>query len=409
MDMRVSRQKNRKASTARMTTVRMATALLLVLLLVSASFISGCSLIKTASESGGESGSDAGSAQGSSTAASTEISTDTSTAKIDNSGAVDLSAIPEWKGSPSVEINENEPGFTEAEITEAKEQGTVEESGLSRSLPDEQQPTDGISDVEAAGEEKLAPIDDLGRCGAASACIGRETMPDGERESIGMIRPSGWPEHLADAKYDFIDGEFLYNRCHLIGWQLTGENADERNLITGTRYMNAEGMLPFENEVASYVKSTGNHVLYRVTPAFDGDELVARGVQMEALSVEDGGEGVSFNVFCYNVQPRVEIDYMTGENHLSESMTGTEGGEGQEAEGGASDAEPADEKPADDEEEAAGEEEVYTYVLNTNTMKFHYEYCPGVRDMKDKNKDTFRGTRSEVMEKGYSPCGRCTP
>ncbi len=400
--MRINRWKNRKASTAKVTT-----ALLLVLILVFASFIAGCSLDKLGADSQGAGGSDAGSAQGSSTAASTEMSTDTSTAKIDNSGAVDLSAIPEWEGSPSVEMNENEPGFTEAEITEAKEQGTVEESGLSRSLPDDQQPTDGISDVEAAGEEKLAPIDDLGRCGAASACIGRETMPDGERESIGMIRPSGWPEHLADAKYDFIDGEYLYNRCHLIGWQLTGENADERNLITGTRYMNAEGMLPFENEVASYVKSTGNHVLYRVTPAFDGDELVARGVQMEALSVEDGGEGVSFNVFCYNVQPRVEIDYMTGENHLSESMTGAEKGDAQEAEGGASDAEPASEEQA--EEEAAGEEEVYTYVLNTNTMKFHYEYCPGVRDMKDKNKDTFRGTRSEVMEKGFSPCGRCTP
>lgn len=396
--MRISRQKKRKASTAKMTT-----ALLLVLILVFASFIAGCSLDKLGADSQGAGGSDAESAQGS----STEMSTEASTAEIDNSGAVDLSAIPEWKGSPSVEMNENEPGFTEAEISEAKEQGTVEESGLSRSLPDEQQPTDGISDVEAAGEEKLAPIDDLGRCGAASACIGRETMPDGERESIGMIRPSGWPEHLADAKYDFIDGEYLYNRCHLIGWQLTGENADERNLITGTRYMNAEGMLPFENEVASYVKSTGNHVLYRVTPAFDGDELVARGVQMEALSVEDGGEGVSFNVFCYNVQPRVEIDYMTGENHLSESMTGAEKGDAQEAEGGASDAEPASEEQA--EEEAAGEEEVYTYVLNTNTMKFHYEYCPGVRDMKDKNKDTFRGTRSEVMEKGFSPCGRCTP
>ena len=400
--MRINRWKNRKASTAKVTT-----ALLLVLILVFASFIAGCSLDKLGADSQGAGGSDAGSAQGSSTAASTEMSTDTSAAKIDNSGAVDLSAIPEWKGSPSVEMNENEPGFTEAEISEAKEQGTVEESGLLRSLPDEQQPTDGISDVEAAGEEKLAPIDDLGRCGAASACIGRETMPDGERESIGMIRPSGWPEHLADAKYDFIDGEYLYNRCHLIGWQLTGENADERNLITGTRYMNAEGMLPFENEVASYVKSTGNHVLYRVTPAFDGDELVARGVQMEALSVEDGGEGVSFNVFCYNVQPRVEIDYMTGVNHLSESMTGAEKGDAQEAEGGASDAELASEEQA--EEEAAGEEEVYTYVLNTNTMKFHYEYCPGVRDMKDKNKDTFRGTRSEVMEKGFSPCGRCTP
>ena len=286
----------------------------------------------------------------------------------------DIEQLPDYSGDPAVEINGGIPAFAEEEF-------------------------------KAEFFQKLSDLDSKGRCGVAFVCVDKQHMPEGEREEIDTIKPSGW----AGGKYDFIDnGGFLFNRCHLIGWQLTGINAEERNLITGTRYFNVEGMLPYENRVAHYVRRTGNHVLYRVTPAFDGDELVARGVQMEALSVEDGGEGVSFNVFCYNVQPRVEIDYMTGENHLSESMTGAESDDAQKPEGGASDAEPADEKPADDEE-AAGEEEVYTYVLNTNTMKFHYEYCPGVRDMKDKNKDTFRGTRSEVMEKGYSPCGRCTP
>ena len=135
-------------------------------------------------------------------------------------------------------------------------------------------------------------------------------MPTEPRGSIGQVKPSGWKT----AKYDFVDGKYLYNRCHLIGFQLTGENANEKNLITGTRYMNVDGMLPFENEVADYVASTGNHVLYRVTPAFVGTELVARGVEMEACSVEDDGRGVCFHVYCYNVQPGVEIDYATGEN-----------------------------------------------------------------------------------------------
>lgn len=192
--------------------------------------------------------------------------------------------VPPFSGEPYVIINDNEPDFTEA-------------------------------DMVSTGYEYYSNLDFLGRCGYAMACIGTEMMPTEERGSIGQIKPSGW--HTV--KYDFVDGKYLYNRCHLIGFQLTGENANECNLITGTRYLNVEGMLPFENMVADYVKETGNHVLYRVTPIFDGAELVARGVQMEAKSVEDNGEGICFNVFAYNNQPGVTIDYATGESKLADA------------------------------------------------------------------------------------------
>ena len=161
--------------------------------------------------------------------------------------------------------------------------------------------------------ETYSPLDDLGRCGAAYANVGRDLMPTEERGAIGQVKPSGWQT----VKYDVVDGKYLYNRCHLIGYQLTAENANRENLITGTRYLNVVGMLPFENMTADYVKETGNHVLYRVTPIFEGEELVARGVLMEAWSVEDQGEGVCFNVYCYNVQPGVTIDYLTGESALA--------------------------------------------------------------------------------------------
>ena len=175
--------------------------------------------------------------------------------------AVALEDVPAFSGAPYVEIDGNQPAFSEAERT-------------------------------AESLETYSALDELGRCGPAFACIGQDLMPTQERESISQVRPTGWQ----NAEYDFVDGGYLYNRCHLIGFQLTGENANERNLITGTRYMNVEGMLPFENMVADYVKETGNHVLYRVTPVFEAEELVARGVQMEAWSVEDEGDGVCFNV-----------------------------------------------------------------------------------------------------------------
>lgn len=159
--------------------------------------------------------------------------------------------------------------------------------------------------------EEYPELDSLGRCGAAYACVGIDTMPTEERESISQVKPSGWHNN----PYDFVDGGYVYNRCHLIGFQLTGENANERNLVTGTRYMNVQGMLPFENEVADYIASTGNHVMYRVTPIFEGNNLVCSGVLMEAYSVEDDGSGVQFCVYCFNVQPGVVIDYSTGENY----------------------------------------------------------------------------------------------
>ncbi len=168
--------------------------------------------------------------------------------------------------------------------------------------------TDAEGNAEAF--ERYSALDSLGRCGPAYACLGQELMPTEERGKIGQVRPSGW--HTV--KYDSVDGKYLYNRCHLIGFQLSGENANERNLITGTRYFNAEGMLPFENLVADYIRETGFHVLYRVTPLFEGQNLVANGVQMEALSLEDAGEGICFNVFVFNRQPGIIIDYLTGES-----------------------------------------------------------------------------------------------
>ena len=191
--------------------------------------------------------------------------------------------IPPYDGTPYVVLNDNQPSFTEEEMTDVS-------------------------------YEFYSDLDELGRCGVTEACIGRDLMPTEKRGDISSVKPTGWVQN----QYDFVDGKSLWNRCHLIGFQLAGENANECNLITGTRYLNVEGMLPFENLVADYVKETDNHVLYRVTPAFQGTELVARGVQMEAYSVEDSGDGVCFNVFCYNVQPGVEIDYATGDNWLAE-------------------------------------------------------------------------------------------
>ena len=265
---------------------------------------------------------------------------------------LNISDIPVYSGKPYVEINNNEPNFNKTELT-----------------------TEPF--------EIYSPLDSLGRCGQAYANVCKEIMTTEERGKIGMIKPSGW--HTT--KYDFIDGKYLYNRCHLIGYQLSAENANEKNLITGTRYLNIQGMLPFENMTADYVRETNNHVLYRVTPVFVGDNLLALGVQMEALSVEDNGSGIKFNVFCYNVQPGISIDYATGENH-AEGEIATEPTQNQ-AELGISSAKNT------------------TYILNTNTKKFHYPTCSSVKQMKDKNILEFTGSRDEIMAQGYSACKRC--
>jgi len=275
--------------------------------------------------------------------------------------AIDLSSIPAYSGDPYVVINNNEPGFTDADLT-------------------------------TTSFETYSDLDSLGRCGVAYANIGTDLMPTEERGSIGQVKPSGW--HTV--KYDCVDGKYLYNRCHLIGYQLTAENANTKNLITGTRYLNVEGMLPFENMVADYIKETGNHVLYRVTPIFDGDNLVASGVLMEAKSVEDDGEGILFNVYCYNVQPGVSIDYATGDSALDGSA--------------ATEMPPTEpETPAKTEETTTPVSSGTTYILNTNTHKFHYPSCSSVDQMNESNKQEYTGTRDEVIAMGYDPCGRCHP
>lgn len=195
--------------------------------------------------------------------------------------AVLLENVPEYSGEPYVVLQDNQPNF-------------------------------GLEDLTTEPFETYSELDYLGRCGVAYANVCLEIMPTEPREEIGQVRPTGWQT----VKYDCVDGKYLYNRCHLIGYQLAGENANKQNLITGTRYMNVEGMLPFENMVDGYVEETGNHVLYRVTPVFDGGNLLASGVQMEAFSVEDEGEGLCFNVYVYNVQPGVGIDYATGESWM---------------------------------------------------------------------------------------------
>lgn len=197
--------------------------------------------------------------------------------------SVDPKTIPEYSREPYFILEDNIPSFT-------------------------------IEDAEKGSFETYSELDELGRCGTAYANIGMDLMPTEERDSIGSVKPSGW--HTV--KYDIVDGKYLYNRCHLIGYQLTGENANSENLITGTRYLNVEGMLPFENMVADYIKETGNHVLYRATPVFEGENLIASGVQLEAMSVEDNGEGILFHVYCYNVQPGITIDLLTGESTLEE-------------------------------------------------------------------------------------------
>ncbi len=259
----------------------------------------------------------------------------------------DLDSVPEYSGKSYVVIDENVPAFS-------------------------------AEDLSTESYEHYGKLDYLGRCTVASANIGRDLMPTEERGSISHIKPTGWQI----AKYDFVDGRYLYNRCHLIAFQLTGENANERNLITGTRYMNTE-MIQFEELVGDYVRETGNHVRYRVTPIYDGDNPLASGIQMEAMSVEDNGEDIMFNVYFYNVQPGVAIDYATGNNWLDRS--GSEG-------------------------DASGNDSAETtYILNTSSGKFHEPSCSGVKQMSDKNKAEFTGTRDELLEAGYEPCGSCHP
>lgn len=273
----------------------------------------------------------------------------------------DVSTVPAYSGSPYAKVNGNTPYFSDADMT-------------------------------TTSYETYGNLDFMGRCTTAVACIGQDLMPTEKRGDIGAVKPTGW--HTV--KYNGIDGNYLYNRCHLIGYQLTGENANTQNLITGTRYMNVEGMEPFENMTADYIKETGNHVLYRVTPVFEGNNLLASGVLMEAKSVEDAGAGILFCVYCYNVQPGITIDYASGDSSGPE-FTG-------------SDQQTAAPAPTQEVQQTTQPVSSGTiYIVNTNTGKFHYPDCSSVKRMSDANKMEYTGSRDDLIAQGYEPCKNCNP
>ncbi|MFR7752613.1 MAG: DNA/RNA non-specific endonuclease [Agathobacter rectalis] len=272
---------------------------------------------------------------------------------VNNNSYVSLDAIPAYDGRAYVAVNNNEPFFTDSDMT-------------------------------TTAFENYSDLDSLGRCGVAYANICKDIMPTEERGKIGMIKPSGW--HTV--KYDVIKDRYLYNRCHLIGYQLAGENANPKNLITGTRYLNVEGMLPFENLVADYVNNTGNHVLYRVTPMFSGSNLVANGVLIEAKSVEDNGGGILFNVYCYNVQPGVGINYENGDSWLDGTTGSASSG--------------SDSSAAENSAANSSNSETMVHITATG-KKYHRAGC---RTLKKSDTEV---TLDEAKSMGLSPCGICNP
>ena len=246
-------------------------------------------------------------------------------------------------------------------------------------------------------------LDELGRCGSATAYLGPETLPSENRSPIGMIKPSGWQTVRYD---DLIEDKYLYNRCHLIGYQLSGENADPRNLITGTRYFNMSGMLPYENMVYEYIAGTKKHVLYRVTPVFLSDNLLASGVLMEAYSLEDNGAGLCFCVYAHNVQPGIVINYATGESFAEKAVEGSPPAARTISDMTVEEIHPEE---ASRLSAAQNDSESIYYILNKNTKRFHLPSCPSAQETKDKNKESYSGSREELIERGYVPCGRCNP
>lgn len=343
-------------------------------------------------------------ANGGSAASSQQVSAGSAAAK--------LSDIPEYSGALCIDVNKGQPGFS-------------------------------ADDAARGSFMEFSELDFEGRCGAAAGLIGPETVSNAERGDISQVHPSGWVQH----RYSFVDHEMLYNRSHLIAHQLCGEDANERNLITGTRTMNAVGMTYYEELVGNYVRRTNNHVLYRVTPLFAANDLVVRGVQMEAESVEDGGRAIRFNVFVYNVEPGVKIDYVTGDNWESSEVpavktkgeaTTTRGADGDAAlfqsapskgEAGASGtsgsstssnaaggneaqaapSDSSDTKTSSDSSSSANTAEQQTYVLNKRSRKFHRPECDSVQSMSPSNKEEFTGLRQTLIDEGYTPCRSCNP
>lgn len=314
--------------------------------------------------------------------AAAQVQSDDSKQKVvhtDTASAFNAADVPAYSGEPYTAVNNNEPYFTSDNLT-----------------------------TEAF--ENYSELDALGRCGVAYANVCLETMPTEKRGSISEVKPTGWHS----VKYDNVDGKSLYNRCHLIGYQLTAENANQQNLITGTRYLNVDGMLPFENMVADYVKETDNHVLYRVTPIFTGDNLVADGVLMEGYSVEDEGDGICFCVYAYNVQPGITIDYATGDSWLSSEKGNSDSSSGGNSAVSQSAADKSGTQQAAIQTESVKETSAPVstgteYILNTNTKKFHYPSCSSVKQMKASNKKEYTGSRDDLIAQGYDPCKKCNP
>lgn len=314
--------------------------------------------------------------------AAAQVQSDDSKQKVVHTGtasAFNAADVPAYSGKPYTAVNNNEPYFTSDNLT-----------------------------TEAF--ENYSELDALGRCGVAYANVCLETMPTEKRGSISEVKPTGWHS----VKYDNVDGKSLYNRCHLIGYQLTDENANQQNLITGTRYLNVDGMLPFENMVADYVKETDNHVLYRVTPIFTGDNLVADGVLMEGYSVEDEGDGICFCVYAYNVQPGITIDYATGDSWLSSEKGNSDSSSGGNSAVSQSAADKSGTQQAAVQTESVKETSAPVstgteYILNTNTKKFHYPSCSSVKQMKESNKKEYTGSRDDLIAQGYDPCKKCNP
>ena len=318
---------------------------LLAIILVLCLTLCGCDMLDGETPSDGGNSPSAGTSDSDSDGSTKDSGSDNPPADVGEQRAAEKAlGVPAFSGSPFFALNNNEPKFTLAEKTKV------------------------------VAYESYSPLDSLGRCGYAQSCVGKELMPTEDRESISSVKPSGWK----NKKYDtaLVDGGYIYNRCHIIGFQLTGENANKENLITGTQYMNQTVMTRFENMVADYVKETGNHVLYRVTPIFTGNNLVADGVLMEGWSVEDNGDGICFCVYLYNVQPGVEIDYATGDSRY----VGIDLPEGSP-----------------------------DYILNTNTKKFHKPTCSNADTISDKNREEYHGSREDLIAEGYKPGGCCNP
>lgn len=286
-----------------------------------------------------------------SSTSSTTQKPNNSTVGTGKASAVNPSTLPAFSGTAWTSVNNNQPNFSTTELT-------------------------------TSGYEKYSSLDSLGRCGVALASCGKEIMPstDEERKSISSIKPTGWIQK----SYSGISGGYLWNRCHLIGWQLSAENANRENLITGTRYMNINGMLPFENMVADYIKETGNHVAYRITPIFEGRNLVCSGVQMEAYSIEDDGDGICFNVYCYNVQPGITINYATGDSSGPNSSTTTS-------------------PPSTEQNDSKNNQASNVTMVWIPKTGSKYHSRSGCSNMKNPS----QVTKQEAERQGYDPCKKC--